>query len=99
MPPAPPRLSVHSASWPLGLATGTFLSIVHKNESSYDIGLELNLRLYDSKGLRPSFSQKIFLQGKKKTKCPNLKHFLVSIIPRLSVPLETQFSIVNGAEV
>lgn len=63
------------------------------------MGLELNLKLYDSKGLRPSFSQKIFLQGKKKTKCPNLKHFSVSIIPRLSVPLETQFSIVNGAEV
>lgn len=82
---------------------GTSLSIVHKNESSYDLGLELNFKkkkkLYGSKGLHPSFSQKIILQGKKKTKCPNLKHFSVSIIPRLFVPLETQFSIVNGAEV
>lgn len=29
---------------PFGLSMGTSLSIVHKNESSYDLGLELNLK-------------------------------------------------------
>lgn len=67
------------------------LSIVHKNESSYDMGLELNLKLYGSKGLHPSFSQKIILQGKKKTNV-QLSNIFQSLLSHASLyPLRHNF--------
>lgn len=54
---------------PFGLSMGTSLSIVHRNESSYDLGLELNLKKKSCMALRvfiQVFPKRLFSKGKRK---------------------------------
>lgn len=71
-----------------------------KKKSSHNLRLEFNLENCGSlKGLHPSFSPKIILGGKKDNQVATSQKCAGSIIPRLSLPPETQFSIANCAEV
>lgn len=54
---------------PFGQSVGTSLSIVHKNESSYDLGLELNFKKKICMALRvfiQVFPKRLFSKGKRK---------------------------------